>query len=138
MPRTPARHCGNYSPGHTPHFIQGLRSVEHQWAKAKVEYLGSNIFKLKLEDGQVLTRFNHEPGRLLEHLEWFGQGAVWLQEDFYLLGIETQTGRANFSMSRVQLGSCHDSRVLLRVQALGFSSRETGISQASVGLDKLV
>jgi hypothetical protein len=111
MPRTPSRHCGNYAAGHTPHFIQGLRSVDQLWVKAKVEYLGSNIFQLMLEDGRVLTRFNHDPGRLLEHLEWFGQRAVWLQEDFYLLGIETETGWANISMSRVQLGSCHDSRV---------------------------
>ena len=106
MPRKPARHCGNYSAGHTPHFIQGLRSVEKQWLKAKVEYLGSNIFQLKLDDGQTLTRFNHEPARLLEHLEWFGQEAAWFQSDFYLLGIETGTGRAMFSMSKVPLEAC--------------------------------
>jgi hypothetical protein len=101
MPRPPARNCGNHSAGHTPHFIQGLRSVEKPWVKTKVEWLGSNIFQLKLEDGQILTRFNHEPGRLLEHLEWFGQEAAWFQEDFYLLGIETGTGRAMFSMSKL-------------------------------------
>lgn len=106
MPRTPARHCGNYSPGHTVHFIQGLRSVEKNWVRAKVEYLGSNIFQLKLEDGQVLTRFNHEPGRLIEHLEWFRQEAAWFQSDFYLLGLETATGRAMFSMGKVPLKSC--------------------------------
>lgn len=106
MPRTPARHCGNYSAGHTPHFIQGLRSVEKQWMEAKVEYLGSNVFQLMLDDGQVLTRFNHEPGRLLEHLDWFGQEAVKFQGDFYLLGIETGRGRAMFSMSSYPLGVC--------------------------------
>jgi len=74
--------------------------------KAKVEYLGSNIFQLLLHDGQVLTRFNHEPGRLLEQLEWFGQEAAWFQEDFYLLGIETGTGRAMFSLSNAPLYSC--------------------------------
>ena len=106
MPRKPARHCGNYSPGHSPHHIQGLRSLEKLWVKAKVEYLGSNAFQLELEDGQILTRFNHEPGRLLEHLDWFGQEAVRFQNDFYLLGIETGTGRAMFSMSNVPLESC--------------------------------
>ena len=74
--------------------------------KTKVEYLGSNIFRLILKDGQVLTRFNHEPGRLLEHLEWFGQEAAWFQEDFYLLGIETGTGRAMFSLSCDPLAVC--------------------------------
>jgi glutamine cyclotransferase len=106
MPRPPARHCGNYSPGHTPHFIQGLRSVEKEWVKTKVEYLGSNIFQLELEDGQTLTRFNHEPGRLIEHLDWFGQEAASFQSDFYLLGIETGMGRAMFSFSQRQLNEC--------------------------------
>jgi hypothetical protein len=106
MPRTPARHCGNFSAGHTPHFIQGLRSVEKQWGKTRVEYLGSNVFQLMLEDGQILTRFNHEPGRLLEYLEWFGQEAAWFQEDFYLMGIETGTGRAMFSLGKTQIFAC--------------------------------
>ncbi len=78
--------------------------------KTKVEYLGSNIFRLILNDGQVLTRFNHEPGRLLEHLEWFGQEAAWFQEDFYLLGIETGTGRAMFSLSKKELTKCELSK----------------------------
>jgi hypothetical protein len=106
MPRTPARHCGNYSPGHSPHHIQGLRSLEKPWVKAKVEYLGSNIFQLHLEDGQILNRFNHEPGRLLDHLDWFDESAVSFQNHFYLLGIETGNGRAMFSMSTVPLESC--------------------------------
>jgi hypothetical protein len=106
MPRTPARNCGKYSAGHTPHFIQGLRSVEKEWVIAKVNYLGSNIFQIELEDGQILTRFNHEPGRLLEHLDWFGEQAVQFQRDFYLLGIETGTGRAMFSLSKVPLEPC--------------------------------
>jgi hypothetical protein len=70
------------------------------------EYLGSNIFQLKLEDDQVLTRFNHEPGRLIEHLGWFGQEAAWFQSDFYLLGIETWTGRAMSSLSKKELTQC--------------------------------
>jgi hypothetical protein len=106
MPRTQARHCGNYSAGHTVHFIQGLRSVEKDWVKTKVECLGSNIFQLELADGQTLARFNHEPGRLIEHLDWFGQQAAWFQRDFYLLGIETGTGRAMFSLSKVPLEYC--------------------------------
>jgi glutamine cyclotransferase len=107
MPRTPARHCNDYSPGHTPHFIQGLKSVEKEWVKARVEFLGSNIFQLELEDGQILTRFNHEPGRLLEHLDWFGEQSVQFQSDFYLLGLETGTSRVMFSMSKVPLEACH-------------------------------
>jgi glutamine cyclotransferase len=108
MPRTPARHCGNYSAGHTPHFIQGLRSIEKKWVDTKVQYLGSNIFQLELEDGQVLTRFNHEPGRLIEHLGWFGEYAISFQSDFYLLGIETGQGKAMFSLSTNPLQRCHD------------------------------
>ncbi len=109
MPRTPARHCGNYSPGHTPHFIQGLRSVQKDWVKANVEYMGSNVFQLTFEDGQILTRFNHEPGRLLEHLGWFGQEAAWFQGDFHVLGFVTSSGRALFSLSKVPLYSCRET-----------------------------
>ena len=64
------------------------------------------MFQLKLEDGEILTRFNHEPGRLIEHLDCFGQVAAWYQGDFYLLGIETETGRAMFSMSNLPLTKC--------------------------------
>lgn len=106
MPRTQARNCGNYSPGHTPHVIQALRSLETDWIKTQIKYLGSNIFQLNLEDGQILTRFNHEPGRLLEHLVWFGHDAVFSNQDFHLLGIETGTGRAMFSLSKVPLSYC--------------------------------
>jgi hypothetical protein len=106
MPRPAARHCGSYKPGHTPHFIPGIRSAGMSWLKTKVEYLGSNIFQLTLEDGQVLIRFNHEPGRLLEHLDWFGELAVKYQADFSLLGIETGTGRAIFNLSQVPLEAC--------------------------------
>jgi hypothetical protein len=106
MPRQPARHCGDYSPGHTPHFIQGLRSIEKEWIKAKVEYLGSNIFRIELDDGQILTRFNHEPSRLLDHLSWFGQESAWFQSEFFLIGIETGSGTAMFSVSRKPISAC--------------------------------
>jgi hypothetical protein len=106
MPRTPARHCGNYKPGHTTHHIPGLRSVNMPWVTAEVKYLGSNIFQLSLADGQTLTLFNHEPGRLLEYLDWFGELDVKYQSDYYLLGIETGNGRAMFNMSKVPLEAC--------------------------------
>jgi hypothetical protein len=106
MPRTPSRHCFNYSAGHDPHYIQARKAGEVEWVKAKVEYLGSNIFQLHLEDGQVLIRFNHEPARLNDYLDWFGESAVWFQNRFYLLGIETGTGRAMFSLSTEPIGAC--------------------------------
>jgi hypothetical protein len=106
MPRTLSRHCFNYSAGHDPHYIQARKAGEVDWVKAKVEYLGSNIFQLHLEDGQILTRFNHEPGRLIDYLDWFGESAVRFQNRFYLLGIETGTGRAMFSMSTEPIGAC--------------------------------
>ena len=106
MPRTPSRHCFNYSAGHDPHYIQARKAGEVEWVKAKVEYLGSNIFQLHLEDGQILTRFNHEPGRLNDYLDWFGESAVWFQNRFYLLGIETGSGRAMFSLSTEPIRAC--------------------------------
>ena len=70
--------------------------------------MGSNIFQLTLEDGQTLTQFNHEPARLLEYLDWFGELAAQYQSDFYLLGIETGTGRAMFNMSKGPLEACSE------------------------------
>jgi hypothetical protein len=107
MPRTPARHCGNYSAGHTPHFIQGIRSAGKKWLGAKVIYLGSDLFQLNLEDGQILTLRNHEPARLLEHLETYNKSPVRYQEGFHVLGIEVEErATAIFSMSRKTIEPC--------------------------------
>ena len=109
MPRQPARHCDDYSPGHTPHFIQARKAGEGEWLEAKVRYLGSNIFELTLEDGQILTRFNHEPGRLLSHLDAYGQWPVKFQQRYYILGIESGPGiNSMFSMSKQPLEACLD------------------------------
>jgi hypothetical protein len=107
MPRQRARHCGNYSPGHTPHFIQARKAGEGEWPEVKVRYLGSNIFELTLEDGQIQTRFNHEPGRLLAHLDAYGDWPVKFQVKYYLLGIQTgDRSTAMFSMSKQPLEAC--------------------------------
>ena len=107
MPRKPARHCGNYSAGHTPHFIQGIKSAGKKWLEAKVTYLGSDLFQLNLEDGQILTLRNHEPARLLEHLETYRGSRIRYQEGFHVLGIEVEErATAIFSMSRKPLDSC--------------------------------
>jgi hypothetical protein len=107
MPRAAARHCDDYSPGHTPHFIQARKAGEGEWLKAKVSYLGSDLFRLILEDGRILTRRNHEPGRLLSHLEAYGQWPVRFQERFYILGIESGPGVTSmFSMSKQPLEAC--------------------------------
>jgi hypothetical protein len=109
MPRQPARHCDDYSPGHTPHFIQARKAGEGEWLEAKVKYLGSNIFELTLEDGQILTRFNHEPGRLLAHLDAYGDWPIKFQIRYYLLGIKTgDRSAAMFSMSKQPLEACED------------------------------
>ena len=107
MPRQPARHCGHYSPGHTPHFIQGIRSAGEKWLEAKVTYLGSDLFQLDLEDGQMLMLRNHEPERLLEHLETYKESPVRYQEGFHVLGIKVEErATAIFSMSRRPLEPC--------------------------------
>jgi len=112
MPRTAARHCGNYSPGHMPHFIQARRAREFPWVGAKVSYLGSDQFQLTLEDGQILIRRNHEPGRLLSYLKLYGQWNVEYQSRHYLLGIQTgPKSTAMFSMGDNPLDSCHDRYV---------------------------
>ena len=112
MPRTTARQCGNYTIGHTTHFIQARRARELPWLGAKVEYLGSDQFQLTLEDGQVLLRRNHEPGKLLSYLKLYGQWNIEYQSKYYLLGIQTgPKSTAMFSMGDKPLDSCLDGYV---------------------------
>ncbi len=114
MPRTPARHCGNYSAGHTPHFIQARKAGEGEWLEAKVSYLGSDLFQLDLEDGRILTRRNHEPGRLLSHLDAYGEWPVRFQERYYILGIQSGAkNTAMFSMSEKPLEGCAEAGATL-------------------------
>jgi hypothetical protein len=109
MPRAAARHCDDYSPGHTPHFIQARKAGEGEWLEAKVTYLGSDLFELNLEDGRILSRRNHEPGRLLSHLDAYGDWPVKFQERYYILGIQSGSkSTAMFSMSKDPLEACID------------------------------
>jgi hypothetical protein len=109
MPRAAARHCDDYSPGHTPHFIQARKAGEGEWLEAKVTYLGSDLFQLELEDGRILSRRNHEPGRLLSHLDAYGDWPVKFQERYYILGIQSGSkSTAMFSMSKEPLEGCLD------------------------------
>jgi hypothetical protein len=72
-----------------------------------VRYLGSNLFEITLEDGQILTGFNHEPGRLLSHLGAYSNWPVKFQYNYYLLGIKTgEKSTAMFSMSKHRIESC--------------------------------
>jgi hypothetical protein len=95
-----------------PHFIQARRAREFPWIGAKVEYLGSDQFQLTLEDGQILIRRNHEPGRLLSYLKLYGQWNVEYQSRHYLLGVQTgPKSTAMFSMGDKPLDSCLDRYV---------------------------
>ena len=112
MPRTAARHCGNYTIGHMPHFIQARKARELPWLDAKVSYLGSDQFQLELEDGQTLILRNHEPARLLSHLKLYGQWKVEYQSRYCLLGIKTgPKSTAMFSLGNKPLDSCLDGCV---------------------------
>jgi hypothetical protein len=94
------------------HFIQARKARELPWVGAKVSYLGSDQFQLTLEDGQILIRRNHEPGRLLSYLKLYGQWNVEYQSRHYLLGIQTgPKSTAMFSMGDNPLDSCHDRYV---------------------------
>jgi hypothetical protein len=107
MPRAAARHCDNYFPGHTPHYIQARKAGEGEWQKAKVRYMGSDLFQLNLEDGQILMLRNHDPARLLGHLETYKESPVRYQAGFHVLGIKVEErATAIFSMSRKPLEPC--------------------------------
>ena len=74
---------------------------------SEVEYLGSDAFQLKLDDGKVLILHNHEPARLLDYLETYRGWPYSYSERFYLLGVRSaEKATAMFSMSKVSLEIC--------------------------------
>jgi hypothetical protein len=108
MPRTPARHCGNYTPGHSPHHIQARKAIEGEWLNATVLYQGSDLFQLKLGDSRILVLRNHEPGRLNSYLEDYSGNTFRYSTRYKLLGIPTDArATAVFSMSDVALDPCN-------------------------------
>lgn len=108
MPRTPARHCGNYTPGHSPHHIQARKAMEGEWLNATVLYLGSDLFRVRLEDGRILVLRNHEPGRLTSYLEHYIGNICRYSNRYKLLGIQTDArATAVFSLSDVALDPCN-------------------------------
>jgi hypothetical protein len=112
MPRTPTIRCSNHSAGHTPHFIQARKAQEGDWLDAEVSYLGSDLFKLVLEDSRILMLHNHEPGRLIEHLEEYADWSIRYSIRYYLLGIDHLVDKSSlkatamFSMSDRRIDSC--------------------------------
>jgi hypothetical protein len=111
MLKRPSLYCEDYSYGHSPHFIQARKAWEEKRFQVKVRYLGSDIFKLILEDGSSLKLHNHEPSRLLEHLEDYCNGEITYSIRFHLLGIKTDGfGTGMFSMSAEPLKPCQVSK----------------------------
>jgi hypothetical protein len=107
MPRTPARNCGNYSPGHSPHHIQSRKSLESEWFYTRVEHQGSDLFKLTLGDGRVLVLRNHEPDRLVDYLEEYSGSFLRYSVRYRLLGIPTEDrSTAIFSLGEYPLEQC--------------------------------
>ena len=107
MIRKPSLYCENYSYGHSPHFIQARKAWEEKRYPVQLRYLGSNLFKVILKFGQSLHLYNHEPGRLLEHLEEYGNEQITYSIRYHLLGIKTDSfGTSMFSMSDEPLKRC--------------------------------
>jgi hypothetical protein len=107
MTDRPALYCDLHSYGHSPHFIQARKAWEGQRYQVKVRYLGSDLFKLILQDGSRMKLHNHEPGRLLEHLELYPHEPITYSIRFHILAIKTTGMRtAMFSMSSDPLQRC--------------------------------
>ena len=81
--------CTYCTPGHNPHPMQCNRASEREWFDVTVTYLGSDIFELKFQDGQRIRKHNHDPGRLIRHLEAYHQFPVRFQPTYRLLGIKS-------------------------------------------------
>ena len=135
MINRPALYCDLHSYGHSPHFIQARKAWEGEQCQVKVRYLGSDLFKLIMQDGSSMKLHNHEPGRLLEHLELYPHEPITYSIRFHILGIKTEGMRtAMFSMSVDPLKQC--SMFSKKRNTFGFfeadrSSKEKGNSSDS-------
>jgi hypothetical protein len=119
MTNRPAIYCDLHSYGHSPHFIQARKAWKGEHFQVKVRYLGSDFFKLILEDGSSLKLHNHEPGRLLEHLELYPHEPITYSIRYHILGIKTNgVGTAMFSMSLDPLKRC--SMYSEKINTFGF------------------
>jgi hypothetical protein len=107
MIKKPSLLCEDYSYGHSPHFNQARRAWEEKQFPVKVRYLGSDLFKVILENGRSLQLHNHEPCKLLEHIEEYSNGQLTYSIRFQLLGVKTDGfGTSMFSMSAESLKPC--------------------------------
>jgi hypothetical protein len=134
MIKKPSLLCEDYSYGHSPHFIQARKAWEEKMYPAQVRYLGSNLFKVIMKYGRSLELYNHEPSRLLEHLEEYSNGQITYSVRFHLLGIRTDGfGTSMFSMSDEPLKRCHVPESHKKTFGLREADLPQGDSDGSLG-----
>ena len=101
--------CTYSTPGHNPHPMQCNRASERQWFDVTVTYLGSDVFELKFEDVRRLRKHNHDPGRLIRHLEAYGGFPIRFQPNYRLLGITSgDKVTSMFDLSDEPIEPCFD------------------------------
>jgi hypothetical protein len=89
--------------------MQCNRASKREWFDVTVSYLGSDVFELKFQDGKRVRKHNHDPGRLIRHLEAYGQFPIRFQPTYRLLGIKSGDNVTSmFDLSEDPIMPCFD------------------------------
>ena len=101
--------CTSCLPGHNPNPMQCNRATEKEWFDVSVTYLGSDVFQLMFQDGTKLRKHEHDPGRLIHHLEAYSSFPIRYEPIYKLLGIKSgDIVTSMFHLSDIPIGPCFE------------------------------
>ena len=104
VPDQSVESCKKFFPGHNLHYIQSRLALESEWSSAIVRYLGSSVFEVSLDTGEILHLINHNTQKLRNLIQRLGESGHSYQVKYRCLKVR---GQAMFSMSREPLVACH-------------------------------
>ena len=127
MPTSKRIVCTSCAAGHNPHPMQCNRASEKEWFDVDVTYLGSDVFQLKFQDGKKFKMHEHDPGRLIRHLEAYSGFPIRFEPIYQLLGIRSgDIVTSMFYLSDQPIGPCLDGYEDVSFQHLGFNQSSKG------------
>ena len=84
------------------------------------------MFQLSFQDGVKLKKHEHDPGRLIRHLEAYSGFPVRFEPTYQLLGVKSgEISTAMFHLSDQPIGSCFDEYDVKDFEDLNFNQSST-------------
>ena len=114
--------CTSCAPGHNPHPMQCNRASKKEWFDVEVTYLGSDVFQLKFQADTKFNKHEHDPGRLIRHLEAYSGFPIRFEPTYQLLEIKSGDNVTSmFHLSDEPIGPCRIDYDGADSKMLGFS-----------------